>query len=75
MKALELQTPNSSFSGGHLKFNLKGKSIEEQVKLCILRDLWNLNWKVDFKEGKIEVAPPPVYDKTVIKDAMSIKRN
>ena len=75
MKALQLQARKQPFADQTLKFNLDNKPIEEQVKLSILRDLCNLNWQIGFNDGKIEVFPPETYDKAVIKDAMSIKRN
>ena len=75
MKALQLQPRKQPFADQTLKFDLDNKPIEEQVKLSILRDLYNLNWQIGFNDGKIEVSPPETYDKEVIKDAMSIKRN
>jgi hypothetical protein len=57
-----------------VSFSLKGKSQKEKVKLLILRDLLNVNWSINFKGQKIEVSPPKVYDKSIIKEAMSVKR-
>lgn len=48
---------------------------EEKVKLSILRDLLNLNWTIQSSNGKIEVAPPAFYDRTIIRQAMSARRN
>jgi len=72
MKALQLNTRLEQEEV--LDFNLKNKPIEEQVKLSILRDLWNLNWQISFKNDKIEIAPPSQYDKEIIRQSMSVKR-
>lgn len=56
------------------KFSLENKSPEQQVKLLILRDLWNIDWQVDIGKKKIEIIPPKTYNKETIKKAMSIKR-
>lgn len=50
------------------------KSIEQKVRLLILRDLLNLNWQVKFGKNKLEVIPPESYDKETIRQAMSFKR-
>ena len=60
---------------GTLELELKDKPIEEQVKLSILKDLLNLNWNIQFNDGKVEVSPPAHYDKQIIKQSMGIKRN
>ena len=44
---------------GTLELELKDKPIEEQVKLSILKDLLNLNWNIQFNDGKVEVFPHP----------------
>ncbi len=56
-------------------FQLENKPIEERVRILILRDLINLNWRINFNDSKIEIYPPDNYDKMTIKNAMSIKRN
>jgi len=50
-------------------------SLEEKVHLLIIRDLRRLGWALDYKNQKIEIKPPESYDKEVIKQSMSIKRN
>ena len=75
MKALKIEAAAAVQQDDVVGFNLQGKPIEEQVKLCILRDLLHLNWQVNFNASKIEVIPPETYDKEVIRQAMSIKRN
>lgn len=42
--------------------------------LLILRDLIDLGWETDFSGKSIAIKPPPSYDKAVIKEAMSYKR-
>ncbi len=73
MKALQLKTtfPQNST----LEFNLEEKSIEDKVKLSILRDLLNLNWEITFNDDIVEVIPPTHYDKEIIRQSMSVKRN
>ncbi len=58
-----------------IQFDLQNKPIEEQAKLLILRDLIRLNWKVNFKNNKVEVIPPDYYDKGIIRQSMSIRRH
>ena len=55
-------------------FDLRGKSIQEKVKLLILRDLWNVNWNIQFGSQKIIVSPPEEYTKSTVKSAMLMKR-
>ncbi|HVY73796.1 MAG TPA: Druantia anti-phage system protein DruA [Puia sp.] len=55
-------------------FSLKNKSLQQKVKLLILRDLWNIDWQVKIGRKKIEIVPPETYDKETIKQAMSNKR-
>ena len=75
MKALKIEAAAAVQQDDVVGSNLQGKPIEEQVKLCILQDLLHLNWQVNFNASKIEVIPPETYDKEVIRQAMSIKRN
>lgn len=51
------------------------KTIEEQIKYSIVRDLRNLNWQINFFKGKIEITPPNYYDKEIIRQSMSVKRD
>jgi hypothetical protein len=55
-------------------FDLRGKTLEDKVKLLILRDLWNVNWQIQNRGKKIIVSPPVEYTKQTIRDAMSMKR-
>jgi len=50
-------------------------SLEDKVKLLIIRDLMNLGWDIKFKNDKIDITPPSFYDKETIKKSMSFKRN
>jgi len=74
MEALQLNTATTLERSETIEFNLQGKPTEEQVKLSILRDLWKLNWKIKFNNGKVEIIPPEFYDKEIIKRSMGIKR-
>ncbi len=73
MKALKLKTAFKS--NNTLYFDIQNKPIEEQVKLSILRDLLNLNWEINYRNGKVEIVPPSFYDKSTIRKSMSVKRN
>jgi hypothetical protein len=55
-------------------FDLRGKTIEDKVKLLTLRDLWNVNWQIQNKGRKIIVSPPDNYTKDTIREAMAMKR-
>ena len=57
-----------------IHFDLRGRTIEEKVKLLILRDLWNVNWTIENKGKKIIVSPPDNYTKENVRDAMAMKR-
>jgi hypothetical protein len=57
-----------------IHFDLRGKSNEDKVKLLILRDLWNVDWKVEYRGRKILVCPPKEYTKETVRQAMSMKR-
>lgn len=46
----------------------------ERVVLLILRDLIRLNWSVNSGTDRIVVSPPRQYDKAIIKQSMSIRR-
>lgn len=56
-------------------YKISEKPIEEQIKDFIVRDLRNLNWQINFFKGKIEIAPPSYYDKEIIRQSMSVKRD
>jgi len=47
--------------------NIELDSLEDKVKLLIIRDLLRLNWQVMFEKDKISISPPEVYEKKVIK--------
>lgn len=70
----ELVTEKISKKQEFVQFSLKNKSLQQKVKLLILRDLWNIDWQVKIGRKKIEIVPPETYDKETIKQAMSIKR-
>jgi len=55
--------------------NIELDSLEDKVKLLIIRDLLRLNWQVMFEKDKISISPPEVYEKKVIKKMMAIKKN
>lgn len=55
-------------------FDLRGKSLEEKVKLLVLRDLWNVDWKIEYRGKKIIVCPPDEYTKETVRQAMAMKR-
>ena len=74
MIALQLDKSEGLLDHSSCQIDLTNKSIEERVKILIIRDLIKLNWKIAIRYGKIEVAPPDTYDKDTIKSAMSIKR-
>ena len=50
------------------------ESLDEKVKLLIIRDLLRLNWQVSFMPERISISPPAYYDKDTIKEAMSVRR-
>ncbi len=60
--------------GQKIEFSTEGKSLEQIVKLLIIRDLWSLNWNIELNNDKLIVVPPDSYDKESIKAAMSLKR-
>lgn len=55
--------------------NIDDKSTEEQIKDFIIRDLRNLNWQIKFLKDKIQITPPDYYDKEIIRQSMSVKRD
>jgi len=55
--------------------DISDKSLEEQVKILILRDLLRLDWNVNFRKDKVEILPPAEYDKETIRQSMSFRRN
>src|SRR3972149_1480483 len=56
-------------------FAIRTKSLEEKVKLLIVRDLLRLGWEMNFKASRVLIKPPDSYDKQTIKDSMQVKRN
>lgn len=61
-----------------VEIDLKGKSLSQQVFWLILRDLARLNWKLKAPtkiNPFLTIVPPKNYDKQIIKEAMSIKRD
>lgn len=65
---------NHSKVDDFVHFDLRGKSIEEKVKLLVLRDLWNVDWKIEYRGKKIVVCPPEEYTKETVRQAMAMKR-
>jgi hypothetical protein len=55
-------------------FDLRGRKIEDKVKLLVLRDLWNVNWQIQQRGKKLIVTPPENYTKETIREAMAMKR-
>ncbi len=51
------------------------KPIEERIKDSIVKDLRKLNWQINIFKGKIEITPPNYYDKEIIRQSMSVKRD
>jgi hypothetical protein len=49
-------------------------TLEERVKLLIIRDLLRLDWEIHFGSQEITISPPEFYDKKTIKQSMSVKR-
>jgi len=49
-------------------------SLEDKVRLLIIRDLLRLNWQVKFEKERVNIFPPNVYEKKVIKKMMALKR-
>jgi hypothetical protein len=75
MELIQIDTTGTLDSNAILEFDLQGKTLEEQVKLSILRDLWKLNWQIRFNNGKVEIVPPKFYNKETIKESMGFKRD
>ena len=76
---LDIQLKDSSiirelFSQEGFNQSVKTQSIEEKVRLLIIRDLLRLNWEINFKANKVSITPPSFYDKKIIQDSMQIKR-
>ncbi len=55
-------------------FNISD-DLAEKVLLLIIRDLYRLGWNISNNQNSIVIEPPTTYDKSVIKAAMSIRRN
>jgi hypothetical protein len=54
--------------------SIDARSPEEKVILLILRDLLRLDWQVSFQSDQVNLTPPALYDKNVIRGSMEIKR-
>lgn len=77
---LNLKIENSVSFAQQLKASISDlkideKTIEEQIKYSIVRDLRNLNWQINFLKDKIEITPPNYYNKEIIRQSMSVKRD
>lgn len=53
---------------------INASSLEERVKILILRDLMRLGWQMNLESSRVNLAPPVSYDKDVIRASMQIKR-
>ena len=53
---------------------VQAKSLEEKVKLLILRDLLRLGWEMNLGADRVLINPPALYDKQVVRDSMQIRR-
>lgn len=72
--SFDLHTTTSPQFQSALQFDLRGRPLAEQVKLAIVRDLWNLGWTVNIDGGKFSIEPPAFYDKDTIRRSMEVKR-
>lgn len=61
---------------GRADFPITTSSIEEKVRLLILRDLMRLGWHWDFdaRSKRVTLEPPDTYDKQLVKHSMQMKR-
>lgn len=50
-------------------------TLEQKVKILVLRDLIKLDWTLSSKDKKVILNPPFEYNKDSIKYAMSVRRN
>ena len=57
-----------------IPLTVNATSLEEKVKLLILRDLLRLGWQMDLQSNKVDLTPPASYDKAIIRASMEIKR-
>lgn len=76
---LDIQLSNSYsvqelFSQNRLASSIETNSIEERVRLLIIRDLLRLGWEINFKNNRVKIKPPVSYDKKVIQESMQMKR-
>ncbi len=63
------------FSNEKSDFSIPAGSIEEKVKLLIIRDLFRLGWEMRPKSNKLYITPPESYDKETIRSSMQIRRS
>jgi len=54
--------------------SIEARSIEEKIKILILRDLLRLDWNIDFDTNMVNLTPPESYDKNIIRASMEFKR-
>ena len=76
---LELELSRNSFLQEFLfehkdELSISTNSIEEKVKLLIVRDLFRLGWVMNAQANKLSIKPPDSYDKEIIKASMQIRR-
>ena len=73
MQSLILSNPRE-FIAHPERHNQIEVPIGERVKVSIIRELTNLNWRIVHNNGSIEMIPPTSYNREAVKRAMSIKR-
>lgn len=56
-------------------YSILTESLEEKVKLLIVRDLLRLGWEINYEADQVSFKPPSSYDKQVVKNSMHIKRH
>jgi hypothetical protein len=77
MLDIQLSTPYSIrelFSQDTFDNSIQTQSVEEKVRLLIIRDLLRLGWEINFRSDRVLITPPVAYDKDVIRASMQLKR-
>ena len=54
---------------------IQTNSYKGKAFLLIIRDLERLNWLINYLKDPVEITPPKFYDKNIIQESMSVKRN
>jgi len=55
-------------------FSAQTRSLEEKVRLLVVRDLLRLGWEMNFQSNRVMIKPPALYDKEIIRESMQVKR-